>query len=240
MGGSATVDGGVGCAQALGWRFLDAEGRELPPGGGALARLDRILPPPNPVALPEIEVGCDVTNPLTGPDGAAAVFGPQKGASPDQVALLDRGLRRLAGTIRRGLGMEVETLPGGGAAGGFGAGAVAFLGGRLVPGIRRIMEITGFPGRLLEADLVVTGEGCFDATSLQGKVVSGVLEAARSRGVPMVIVAGQARMAPPEGVAKLLTLTRDGEPPEAAMRETRLRLREAGRIIGAWIRNPTP
>lgn len=237
LGGSATVDGGTGMAQALGWRFLDFRGRDLLPGGGDLIRLDRIIPPEHPVALPAVEILCDVDHPLTGPEGAAAVFGPQKGATPPQVEILDRSLTRLAEVMEASGHPGIRSRPGGGAAGGLGAGAVAFLGGRMVPGVYRLLEVTGFGEALDGADLVVTGEGCFDATSLRGKVVSGVMAAAGRRGIPVAVVAGQARIPRPDGVAHLVSLLREGEALESAMRETRLRLKEAGRMLGVWLKN---
>jgi glycerate kinase len=196
LGGSATVDGGTGAARALGWCFLDRHGRALPWGGGALARLSRIVRPTPPLALPPVEALCDVRNPLCGPQGAAAVFGPQKGATPEMVVRLDEGLANLAECIRRDLGMDVSHLPGSGAAGGFGAGAVAFLGARIVPGIDTIAAVAGLPEALRAADWVVTGEGCLDSQSLQGKVVSGVLGLALSARVRVAVLAGRVRLTP--------------------------------------------
>lgn len=189
LGGSATVDGGTGAARALGWRFLDASGRDVPYGGGGLASIARIVPPDRD--LPPVTVLCDVTNPLCGPLGAARVFAPQKGAGPAEVARLEEGLRHLARLIEAQAGPAVADLAGGGAAGGFGAGAVAFLGGRLVPGISVVMEHLHFGDLLDRADWVITGEGCLDATSLQGKVISGVLEQAGRRKVPVAVLAGR-------------------------------------------------
>ena len=172
IGGSATVDGGVGAAAALGWRFLGADGRDVPPGGGHLGEIARIVPP---VArqLPSVTVLCDVTNPLCGPDGAAAVFGPQKGATPRQVAQLDAGLRHFAERIAADVGRDVLALPGGGAAGGLGAGAAAFFDAVLTPGIDAVIDACGLRQALRKAAWCITGEGCFDQTSLRGKVVSG-------------------------------------------------------------------
>jgi glycerate 2-kinase len=194
IGGSATTDGGAGMAQALGIRLLDPSGRDLPPGGAALADLDRI----DPSGLhPDVRgvgfvVARDVDNPLTGPEGAAAVYGPQKGASPEDVETLDRALGRLADVMARDLGADVRDLPGVGAAGGLGAGVVAFLGGRLRPGIEVVLEAVGFPDRLGEVDLVLTGEGRVDAQSLRGKTAAGVMGAAREAGVPVVVFCGRA------------------------------------------------
>ena len=197
LGGSATVDGGVGAAQALGWRFLDEHGREVPPGGGSLEAIRAILPPDR-TGWPAVDALCDVTNPLCGPNGAAAVYGPQKGATPETVSLLDAGLGNLAAVVRRTLGMDVLELPGGGAAGGFGAGAAAFLGARLCPGVATVAEVVGLGEALREADWVVTGEGCLDAQSFQGKVVCGVRNLARAAGVRVAVVAGRVRLSQAE------------------------------------------
>lgn len=191
IGGSGTVDGGSGLARALGYRFLDAAGQDLPEGGGALARLARIVPPPaRPWADVQIEVACDVDNPLLGPRGAVAVFAPQKGATPEQLPPLEAGLARLAECCWRDLGVAVAELPGAGAAGGLGAGAVAFLGARLRPGIELVLDCLGFAERLRDCDLVLTGEGRTDAQTAGGKVCAGVARAAAAARVPCVILSG--------------------------------------------------
>lgn len=192
LGGSATVDGGTGAARALGWRFLDAGGHDIPLGGGGLIRLQRIVP--SCFSLPRITVLCDVNNPLCGPQGAAQVFAPQKGATPTQVAMLAEGLENLARMIKEQFGINVAHLAGGGAAGGFGAGAQAFMGGHLMPGVSVVMDHVEFERQLRQTDWVVTGEGCLDRTSLQGKVVSGVLDTARRQDVPVAVLAGQIRL----------------------------------------------
>jgi glycerate 2-kinase len=196
IGGSATTDGGIGAAAALGWRFLDAGGRTLPPVGGQLGAIARIEPPAKPLPLPRITVLCDVTNPLCGPHGAAAVFGPQKGATPAMVAELDAGLANLAARILAEIGRDVLDLPGGGAAGGLGAGAAAFFGASLAPGIATVIAVSRLREALSGADWCITGEGSFDEQSLHGKVVSGVCEAARAAGVRTVVFAGQVRLDP--------------------------------------------
>jgi glycerate kinase len=193
IGGSATNDGGAGMAQALRVTLLDAEGRDLKPGGAALIDLARIdmsaLDPA--VSRADVLVATDVDNPLTGPRGASAVFGPQKGATEEDVVLLDHALGHLAAVIHRDLGIDVRRLPGAGAAGGLGAGLVAFLGAKLRPGVDIVMEAVGLPERLEAADLVITGEGAFDEQSLHGKVPAGVLRAAQEFRVPVVILCGQ-------------------------------------------------
>lgn len=188
LGGSASTDGGTGALRALGLRLLDAAGAELPLGGGSLARLTGVVRG-GLVRLPPVSCLVDVTNPLLGPSGAAAVFGPQKGASPEDVAHLEAGLARLAQVLGA---QEVAALPGAGAAGGTAFGLAAVLGARLEPGAARLAELAGL-GRALEgARLVLTGEGSFDAQSLGGKVVGEVLARAARTGVPAAVVAGRA------------------------------------------------
>ena len=189
-------------AQALGIRLLDAEGRDLSPGGSSLLSLAHIdMSGLNPaVRRVAFTVATDVDNPLTGPSGASAVYGPQKGASPEDVALLDRALGHLAAVIYRDLGVDVRTMPGAGAAGGLGAGMVAFLGAHLRRGVDVVMDAVGLPGRVAEADVVVTGEGSFDQQSLRGKVAAGIRRVAAEHRVPLVLLCGQALIEPPPGV----------------------------------------
>lgn len=193
IGGSATNDAGAGMAQALGYHLLDDQGHELPPGGLALKRLARIHVGGVHATWKEavVEVASDVTNPLTGPNGASAVYGPQKGATPEMVAELDAALQRLAEVIRRDLGVEVETLPGAGAAGGLGAGLVAFTGARLRPGAEMVIENLKLDERLAGADLVITGEGRLDSqTARFGKGPAAVARHARNAGIPVIGIAG--------------------------------------------------
>lgn len=189
LGGSATVDGGTGMARALGWRFLDEAGRPLPPGGGELVRLAMLERPA--VGLPEVVALCDVENPLLGPPGAARVYGPQKGATPEQVEILEAGLARLAAVVERQLGLTVADQPGAGAAGGLGAGCRAFLGATLRSGAEWMIERAGIEELLKSADLIVTGEGHFDAQSRMGKVTGRVLAAAAGAGVPVLLICGR-------------------------------------------------
>ena len=199
LGGSATVDGGAGMAAALGWRLLDEQDRALVSGGASLSGLARILAPesgrwavssrssrdhPRVIAL------ADVRNPLTGPRGAAAVFGPQKGASPTDVRALDAGLVRLADVLRHDLGVHVASIEGGGAAGGLGAACVAFLGAELERGADFVLRAVDFDRHLATASLVVTGEGGWDAQSSMGKVTGEVISRAGRAGVPVLLVAG--------------------------------------------------
>jgi glycerate kinase len=192
IGGSATNDGGAGMARALGARLLDAAGAELAPGGAALAGLARIdLAGLDPrLEQTEIQVACDVDNPLCGPRGASAVYGPQKGATPAMVAELDRALGVYAQVAARATGRDVAQAPGAGAAGGLGAGLLFFTPARLRPGITMVLEACGFEARVAEADLVFTGEGRTDAQTAMGKAPVGVAEAARRHGVPVVCLSG--------------------------------------------------
>ncbi|MCS7223085.1 MAG: glycerate kinase [Armatimonadetes bacterium] len=193
VGGSATNDGGAGMAQALGVRLLDADGKDLPFGGGALCRLQRIdlSGRDRRIATADVIVACDVTNPLTGPAGASAVYGPQKGATAEQVAFLDSCLRHYAQVIRSHLGTDVEKVPGAGAAGGLAAGLMAFCGARLQRGVELIIQTLGLEKRIQDADLVITGEGKLDHQTGFGKVPYGVAQVARKYHKPVVVIAGQ-------------------------------------------------
>ena len=192
IGGSATNDGGAGMAQALGARFLDGEGGELSRGGGSLPGLARIDTGGLDGRLREasVLVACDVSNPLAGPEGASAVYGPQKGAAPEMVRRLDDGLRHFARIVSRDIGMEVENAAGAGAAGGLGAGLMAFAGGKLTPGIDLVMETVDLERELYCCNLVLTGEGKLDAQSLYGKVPVGVARLAKKYNVPVAVFAG--------------------------------------------------
>jgi glycerate kinase len=192
LGGSAATDGGTGMARALGYRFLDAGGHELAEGGGTLARLRHIDAAgfDQSWMLLDVDAARDVDNPLLGAEGAAAVYGPQKGATAEQVDRLAAGLERVAEVVRADLGVDVTSLPGAGAAGGLGAGMVAFLGARLLPGGEYVVGEVGLRERLADADLLVTGEGRLDDQSLRGKapVVAG--RVARAAGVRSVCISG--------------------------------------------------
>src|SRR5438128_12293865 len=191
IGGSATNDGGAGMARALGYRFLDRDGNELPEGGAALARLARIDGQTDPRLIrPAVEVACDVRNPLLGPEGASAIYGPQKGASPEVVRELDAALARYADVVEAFIGRPIRDVPGAGAAGGLGAGLLAFLDARLVSGAKLVLDAVGFERKLVGASLVITGEGRIDRQSAYGKLTQAVTLAARARGVPVVAVAG--------------------------------------------------
>lgn len=191
LGGSATVDGGTAAAAALGWTFLDDSGRAFVPVGGTLECVRTVSPPGDRGSWPAFQALCDVTNPLCGTNGAAAVYGPQKGASPAEVERLENGLSNVADCLKRDLGVDIRDLPGAGAAGGFGGGAVAFLGAALVRGVGAVAATCGLRNALAGADWVITGEGKFDSQSLQGKVVDGVREVAEATGVRVAVVAGR-------------------------------------------------
>lgn len=194
LGGSSTVDGGAGMAQALGVRFLDKRGRALADGigGGMLDRIEKIdhAKLDARVAKTEFIVACDVDNPLCGPRGASAVFGPQKGATPDMVKQLDSNLRHLAGLITAQLGRDVLELKGAGAAGGLGGGLVAFARARLRSGVDIVIEATGLMDALKGADLAITGEGKVDFQTAFGKTPAGVAKAAKRHKVPVVAIGG--------------------------------------------------
>jgi len=193
VGGSATTDGGMGALRALGVKFFDQEGKELKGVGDDLLRLVRIdsqhlFTKPEEV---ELIIACDVKNPLYGEEGAAYVYAPQKGASPEEVEMLDRGLRNYARLVKKHTGIEIDHLPGAGAAGGIGAGLYAFWGARFTSGIQLIMDILGVEEEIKKADLVISGEGKIDKQSLYGKVVSGVEEKCRKWGKPLLLVGGK-------------------------------------------------
>ncbi|WP_330983199.1 MULTISPECIES: glycerate 3-kinase [Enterobacterales] len=192
IGGSATVDGGVGMAQALGARFYDINGLNLGFGGGELQRMVKLdisgLDPR--LAECTIEVACDVDNPLIGPRGAAAVFGPQKGATPEMVQMLENGLKKYASLIQNLTGKAVDTLPGGGAAGGMGVAAQVFLNATLRPGIDIVIDAVGLDAAVQGASLVITGEGRIDSQTVGGKAPMGVAQTAQKHGVPVIGIAG--------------------------------------------------
>ncbi|MFE7742999.1 glycerate kinase [Nocardia sp. NPDC057455] len=238
LGGSASTDGGAGMVQALGVRVLAADGRELSRGGAVLAHaalLDRSGLHPG-VARTKFTLACDVDNPLLGPTGAAAVYGPQKGAGPAELDVLESALTTWAELA----GPAFARLPGAGAAGGTGFGALAVLGAQVRSGIEVVLELLEFSGLLVDATLVVTGEGSLDQQSLHGKAPVGVCAAARKADVPVVAVAGRTLLASEEiraaGFAGCYALA-DLEPdPERSMAEAAALLeRVGGRIAAEWL-----
>lgn len=200
VGGSASTDGGAGMVQALGARFLSAAGEEVGRGGAALLDLDRVDPTlldPR-LASTTVILACDVDNPLVGAQGAATVYGPQKGATSDDVELLDKALSHYAEVVHRDMGLHLSHRAGAGAAGGTGAGAIAFLGAVSSSGIELMLEVVGFARAVEGADLVITGEGSLDAQSLSGKTPVGVARAAASAGVPVIALVGRLEVGPDE------------------------------------------
>jgi len=217
IGGSAGTDGGAGLVQALGARLLDRHGQEIGDGGAALAELATIDLGPLRARLAGVEmtVACDVVNPLTGPLGAAAVYGPQKGASAEDVALLDQALTHWADVVQASTGADLRDSPGAGAAGGVGFAAIALLDAGLRPGTELVFELVEFYQQLTDAALVITGEGSLDEQTLHGKAPIGVAHAAQAAGIPVVAVCGQLALAPEQlqqvGIAAAYSLT-DLEP----------------------------
>ena len=240
IGGSATNDGGAGMARALGVRFIDGRGEPLPEGGAALARLVSVeLSAVDPrLAGTEILVACDVDNPLTGPRGASAVYGPQKGATPAVVAELDAALERYARVAREATGRDVASLPGAGAAGGLGAGLLFFTPARLVPGIDLVLDSTRFDDHVRGAALVIVGEGRTDHQTAMGKAPVGVARVAMRHGVPVLLVSGSLGPGAEEvlahGVGRLVQAAPPGMPIEEAMTRAAelLELAVAGALRG--------
>jgi glycerate kinase len=235
IGGSATTDGGSGMAQALGARLLDEGGNEIGPGGGALGRLATIdlRRLAGEVRGVEFVVASDVDSPLIGPGGAAAVFGPQKGAGPEDVRALDEALAHYAAVLHRDLGLDLRHEPGAGAAGGLGAGLVAFLGARLRPGFEVVAEAVGLPDHLSNADVAVTGEGKYDRSTERGKAPGGVLRLAREARCRSVLICGQVDADVDPDADLVYDLSDSGL--EAAMRRPREQLAGAARAAAVAI-----
>lgn len=238
IGGSACTDGGAGLVQALGARLLDSAGEEVPPGGaalGALARLDLggILD----LQDVEVVVACDVDNPLTGPRGAAAVYGPQKGASPEDVETLDAALGRWAEVVAAASGRDLREAPGAGAAGGVGFAALALLGAELRPGIDLVLDLVGFDDQVRDADWVVVGEGSLDEQTLHGKAPVGVAARARASGARVVAVCGRCLVGPERlasaGIEEAYALADDEPDPSACMANASALLERLGERIAA-------
>jgi glycerate kinase len=233
IGGSATNDGGAGMLQALGVRLLDAEGEDIGRGGAELARLASIDVSRLDARIGEcrIDVACDVTNPLLGPLGASAVFGPQKGATPAMVEQLDQCLRHFAGVLQRDLDQDVADVPGTGAAGGLGAALLAVLGARLRPGCEVIMDTINLEAVLDGADLVITGEGRTDGQTVYGKAPIGVARVAARRGVPVIALSGcltaDSAAVHEHGIAAVFSAVRRPCTVEEALRDASINVRSA-------------
>ncbi|HSL36245.1 MAG TPA: glycerate kinase, partial [Arthrobacter sp.] len=247
VGGSATTDGGAGVLQGLGARFLDSAGRELPPGGAALARLDRIDFAGFDPRLDETRfvLASDVDNPLLGADGAAAVFGPQKGAGPADVNALDAALAHFVEVLARELGpraVKAAQAPGAGAAGGVGYAAIAALAATRRPGIDVVLEFTELEARLSGADLVITGEGSLDEQSLLGKTPLGVARAAARAGIPVIAVCGRTTLGPEQlaasGFREVHALTELESNVDTCITEAAALLERLGRNIGLQLAAP--
>jgi len=241
IGGSATTDGGTGAAQALGYRFLDAAGQPIQGhmSGGKLSLAKGVRMNFRPSRPASILVACDVDNPLCGPRGAAAVYGPQKGATPEQVEILDRNLAHLADLIERDLGKDVRDFPGAGAAGGLGAGMVAFLGARLDRGVNLVMEAVRFGERIQGADLIITGEGRLDRQSMMGKVIAGVGQAGKAVGVPVIALVGSIGDGA-EAALELLESYHPINPPGTPLHEALPRTAEALEATAAAVLSSLP
>lgn len=213
IGGSATNDGGIGVATALGYQFLDESGKELAPIGENLIQVREIRLPEKPLTNISFAVICDVTNPFYGPNGAAHVYAAQKGATAGQIAQLDAGLRNLAERIKKQLTIDIQQLPGAGAAGGLGGGAVAFLNAEIKSGTKTLIEITGLEEKIRHTDLIITGEGKFDGQSINGKLIDGICAIARKQQVPVWMVCGVSQISDEQitdlGISRIITLTNE-------------------------------
>jgi glycerate kinase len=242
IGGSATNDAGTGALTALGARFLDEEGHELPPGGAALARLARIDAAALNARLRgvSIDIACDVTNPLCGPQGASATYGPQKGATPAVVRELDAALAHFADIAAHTTGADVRDVPGAGAAGGVGGGFLALAGARLTPGAELVLDAMDFARALEGADLVVIGEGRMDKQTLSGKAPFAVAQVAKRKNIPVVAVAGEIDLSADElegmGVSKAISIRSLGVTDEAAIARAEELTQKAARRLAELLR----
>ncbi len=238
IGGSATNDCGMGMAAALGVKFLDQAGNSVGPGGGMLAEVTRIDMSGLDERIREtkIMVACDVTNPLTGPSGASHVYGPQKGADPGMVKKLDSNLKKFSDLIIEQIGKDVEQIPGAGAAGGLGAGLIAFLDGGLVEGVPAIAAKTGLDEAVAKADIVITGEGGIDFQTQFGKTPYGVAQVAKKHGKPVIAVAGTIGEGVDElyskGIDAVISILDSPMSLEEAIRQTPTLLEATGERIG--------
>ena len=242
IGGSATTDGGAGMAAALGFRFLDLASNQVEVNGGNLLKIARIE---SSYVCPEIRglrirVACDVDNPLLGSRGAANVFGPQKGATPEMIEILEKGLENLARRWEQDLGCRAADLPGAGAAGGLGAGLVAFCGAELVPGFDLVAEAAGLDDALAGADLVLTGEGRVDQSTVYGKVPAGVARRAQAENIPVVCLTGEVVGDMSElheaGVTAILSIVAGPTDRETSMQETAMLVsKTTEQVVRLWM-----
>jgi len=232
IGGSATTDAGTGIAAALGWQFLDSNGRTVEPVGGRLSDIHRIVGPVQPAPSVALDVMCDVDNPLYGPQGAARVYAAQKGADAAMVTLLDDGLRHFATQLQR---LDTAEQPGAGAAGGVGFGALVFLNATLHRGIDVIMDLTQFDAALAATDIVICGEGHLDAQTLRGKLIHGICQRARRFGVPVIALCG--RISAPRdqieaiGLRDAICINVPGTPLQRALADTAANLKRTAAAL---------
>jgi glycerate 2-kinase len=238
IGGSATNDGGIGMAAALGVRFLDEEGKELPPSGGSLIRLEKIDVSASLARTGILfRVASDVQNPLCGEQGATRVYAPQKGASPEMVELLEAGMLNYAAVLKRDLGIDLAGRAGAGAAGGLGAGCMAFLDARWVSGVDLVLEYSGAAHQVQEADMIITAEGKIDGQTLQGKAVAGIAALGRRYNKPVVALCGALTLSAEElrrmGVTAALSIVNRPMSLEEAIRETPILLAETACQVGS-------
>ena len=235
VGGSATVDMGIGMASALGWQFRDAKGECPCPVGGNLEKIVKIIPPATGVSAP-IRVMCDVENPLLGEQGAARVYAPQKGASQKEVAALEAGLEHMASLVNEQLNIQPD-VPRAGASGGLSAGAVAFLGAKLESGIEAVLKEYRFSELSADADWILTGEGRFDVTSLRGKVISGLLNAAGGIRTKFAVFAGKVDLNETDYQASAIdtvrSITPEGMPLQQALKQAPQLLHDT---VDVWAR----
>ena len=242
LGGSATNDGGAGMLQALGGDLLDTHGKSIPPGGGGLSHLAQIeldaLDPRLEGCI--FEIACDVSNPLLGPQGASAIFGPQKGATPEMVDQLDTNLAHFAQLILRDFGHDLASQPGTGAAGGMSLCLIAFLNGTLRPGVEIVTDAIGLDTALSDADLVITGEGRIDSQSIRGKTPVGVARLAQAYGIPVIAIGGclaaDTAVVYQHGITAAFAAVNRPCSLETALNEARANLRSAARNIAACLK----
>lgn len=237
VGGSATVDGGVGAAMAIGFKFLDKNENPVPLGGAALEKITKIIKPAN-LNIPPVEVLCDVDNPLYGKNGAARIYGPQKGATPQMVEQLEKNLTHLARLVTEQLKVDIN-IPGAGAAGGLAAGAIAFMNATVVSGIETVIAHSNLSEHLKSADWVITGEGSFDRQSLHGKVVAGITKLALNSNTPIAVLAGRVKVSKHQyqklGISTAISCRKKDMTLDFAMENSRTLLRKATQELMATV-----
>jgi glycerate 2-kinase len=235
IGGSATNDAGVGMLMALGWQFLDSLGNSVNLGGNELVKIQQIIPPNGFQLFSQgVEIFCDVTNPLYGNNGAAQVFGKQKGADENMIKNLDQGLRHFRDRVEQQLGINVN-FPGAGAAGGLGAGTKLGFDAKISRGIERIAELTGLEANIQASDVIITGEGQFDQQSLQGKVIYGVLTLAQKNHKPLILLTGNSDFKHYAGIQKIITLVGEDVSLESALNDPKTALRKRCQELRAYL-----